>query len=197
MIPDYYKILNVNRNTTIVEIKKAYRKLALQWHPDVNKKPNAHEMFISINEASLILSDEEARTKYNIEYDLYFKTTIDSEYEFEYQSKDNSTETKHTSHVYKSPDLNNWTKSAKRQAEKYAFMSFSEFSKLVGEVIIESGKQGFNAVVYAIGAIIGVSGLSYLFYGIYYGDKEQIVYSLLFIGISFLALNYSSKKYNL
>ncbi len=197
MIPDYYNILHVNRNTTIGEIKKAYRKLALQWHPDVNKNPNAHEMFITINEAYLILSDEEARTKYNIEYDLCYATTLEPEPEVEYQSEFNSTETKHKQHVYQSQDLNNWTKSAKRQAEKYAFMSFSEFSKLVSEVIIETGKQGINAVVYAIGAIIGVSGLSYLFYGIYYGDKEQIVYSLLFIGVSYFALNYSSKKYNL
>ena len=61
MIPDYYKILNISRNTTIGEIKKAYRKLALQWHPDVNKNPKAHEMFISINEAYLILSDNLSR----------------------------------------------------------------------------------------------------------------------------------------
>ena len=195
MIPDYYKILSINRNATIEEIKKAYRKLALRWHPDVNKNPNAHEMFISINEAYLILSDEEARTKYNIEYDLCYATKLEPA--VEYQSKADNTEPKHTQHVYQSQDLNNWAKSAKRQAEKYAFMSFSEFSKLVSEVIIETGKQGFNAVVYAIGAIIGVSGLSYLFYGIYYGDKEQIVYSLLFIGVSYFALNYSSKKYNL
>ena len=51
MIPNYYKILDVGRHATKDEIKKAYRKLALQWHPDKNKSPDAHHKFIEINEA--------------------------------------------------------------------------------------------------------------------------------------------------
>ena len=120
MIPNLYNILQVDRFASKEEIKKAYRKLALQWHPDKNKSPEAHDKFIEINEAYLILSDEEARVKYNFEYDLYFSTStkIKEEPVFdEYQSASNSTSDKQKSN-YKDPDLNNWTFTAKKQAEK-------------------------------------------------------------------------------
>ena len=77
MIPNHYKTLQVDRYASKEEIKKAYRKLVLQWHPDKNKSPDAHNKFIEINEAYLILSDNEAREKYNVEYDLYFASKTD------------------------------------------------------------------------------------------------------------------------
>ena len=61
---DYYKILGVNKNATDAEIKSAFRKLALQYHPDKNPdNPQAEEMFKEINEAYQVLSDPEKRRK--------------------------------------------------------------------------------------------------------------------------------------
>ena len=56
---DYYKILGVGRNATDDELKKAYRKLALKYHPDKNKDPGAEDRFKEIAEAYEILSDGE------------------------------------------------------------------------------------------------------------------------------------------
>jgi len=63
---DYYSILGVNRNASEREIKQAYRKLARQYHPDVNPGDNSAEAkFKEINEAYEVLSDKEKRQKYN------------------------------------------------------------------------------------------------------------------------------------
>jgi len=62
---DYYEVLGVSRNAAQEEIKNAYRKLALQYHPDRNKSPEAEEKFKEISEAYAVLSDEEKRRQYN------------------------------------------------------------------------------------------------------------------------------------
>lgn len=63
---DYYEVLGVPRNAGDVEIKKAFRKLARQYHPDVAKdKSTAEEKFKEINEANEVLSDPEKRRKYD------------------------------------------------------------------------------------------------------------------------------------
>src|SRR5438105_2023163 len=62
---DYYKTLGVPKNATTDDIKKAYRKLARQHHPDVNRKPEAEKKFKEINEANEVLSDPEKRKRYD------------------------------------------------------------------------------------------------------------------------------------
>ncbi len=63
---DYYKILGVHKTASVDEIKKAYRKLAMQYHPDHAKgDKNAEEKFKSISEAYAVLSDKEKRQQYD------------------------------------------------------------------------------------------------------------------------------------
>lgn len=63
---DYYKILGVNRSDSAGEIKKAYRKLAMKYHPDRTKgDKSAEEMFKKISEAYAVLSDKEKRKQYD------------------------------------------------------------------------------------------------------------------------------------
>lgn len=62
---DYYEILGISRNATQQEIKSAYRRLALQWHPDRNKSAEAEKRFKEINEAYEVLSDPKKRQAYD------------------------------------------------------------------------------------------------------------------------------------
>ncbi|OGG24212.1 hypothetical protein A3A79_03420 [Candidatus Gottesmanbacteria bacterium RIFCSPLOWO2_01_FULL_43_11b] len=62
---DYYEILGVSKSSSLDEIKKAYRKLALEWHPDRNKKPEANEKFKEINEAYAVLSNPNKKQQYD------------------------------------------------------------------------------------------------------------------------------------
>jgi len=65
MARDYYEILGVDRNTDKEEIKRAYRRLARKYHPDVNKEPGADERFKEINRAYEVLSETETRARYD------------------------------------------------------------------------------------------------------------------------------------
>lgn len=62
---DYYKIMGVSRNAGKDEIKRAYRKLARKYHPDVSKEPNAEARFKEVNEAYEVLKDAEKRAAYD------------------------------------------------------------------------------------------------------------------------------------
>jgi len=65
MSKSLYKTLEISENATEVEIKKAYRKLARQYHPDINKEAGAEDKFKEINAAYEILSDKEKKAQYD------------------------------------------------------------------------------------------------------------------------------------
>ena len=76
---DYYEILGVSKDASVEDIKKKYRKLALQYHPDKNKEAGAEEKFKEISEAYAILSDTEKRAQ----YDRFGHAGIDGQYSAE------------------------------------------------------------------------------------------------------------------
>ena len=62
---DYYEVLGVSRQDSEEEIRRAFRKKAMEYHPDRNKEPNAEEKFKEINEAYQVLSDSTKRAQYD------------------------------------------------------------------------------------------------------------------------------------
>jgi hypothetical protein len=73
---NYYKILELEPGCSVSDIKDAYRRLAKKYHPDLNKSPQAHQLFIEINEAYEILMERQLRTSSQPE-----KTEYDENYE--------------------------------------------------------------------------------------------------------------------
>ena len=76
---DYYEILGVGKDASKVDIKKAYRRLALKYHPDKSDSPDAEEKFKEISEAYAVLSDSEKRQQ----YDQFGHAGIDSQYSYQ------------------------------------------------------------------------------------------------------------------
>src|SRR3990167_5973539 len=62
---DYYAILGVDKKASEEDIKKAYRRLARKYHPDVSKEPNAEDQFKQVQEAYEVLKDTQKRADYD------------------------------------------------------------------------------------------------------------------------------------
>lgn len=76
MFKDYYKALGINPSSSKIEIKEAYRKMSLKWHPDRNPGVDVTTIMQDINEAYKILYDDESRVRYEREYNLFIKTIL-------------------------------------------------------------------------------------------------------------------------
>jgi curved DNA-binding protein CbpA len=113
---DYYKILGLNQNASQKDIKKAYRRKSLYYHPDKNNSADSHEKFIKINQAFEILGDPERRKKYD---QLYNRYVLNQNSTFSQQEKKDW-----------QGNLNNAASKGKEKGEKYA-QDFNIFSKKV------------------------------------------------------------------
>lgn len=83
MIYDYYKILGVERNATVSQIKLAYRRKAKLYHPDVNASASAHDYFTILNTANDTLCDEKKRKRYDLklEYEQFRASSASTQQE--------------------------------------------------------------------------------------------------------------------
>lgn len=204
MIPNHYQTLGISLNASKDEIKKAYRQLALKFHPDRNKSPDAHEKFIEINEAYLILFDDEARVKYDREYKYYYgqKTKTEQSSSTNQEKAHQEREHKHTYSSKQEPqfedeDLNQWTRNAREQAESFAKMAFDEFSKLVVGMVKETGFQLGNAFLVMIGAMLSMGGCGNIVIGLTSkGEIGNPILGVILLPIGILLYSMAQKNYD-
>ena len=135
-MPTYYEILGVAQNSTINEIKRAYRRLAFKWHPDKNSAPEAQAMFIQVHEAYAILSNAASRKAYDQQLDSTGQKMSDLD-----------------------EKMRSYSSYAREEALKFAKYNFDDFvssvkksSKVAGKII---GKSVFNSIfLYIIGGVL-------------------------------------------
>ena len=138
MFHDYYKILETEFKASTEEIKIAYKKQALKWHPDKNSGIDTLHQMQLINEAYLILKDLEGKMRYDIEY-LKFKSFNQGFYDN--TNKERSHESNISQeYIFSDEILKKWINNAKEQANKLAtdtIASFKKGAKAAGKEMFE------------------------------------------------------------
>lgn len=145
MFIDYYKIFDLSKSAKKEEIKKRYRELAKKYHPDVNKDENATHLMQEILEAYYILSDDEARERYDLLYDRYYDYKYESKTKSsDFSSKENKTEFQ--GFQFNDPILEKWILNAKKQALDFVSKTYKDTKGVT--------KNGCKFFIYALGVNI-------------------------------------------
>lgn len=150
-LKNYYKILDLEPNADLIEIKKAYRKKALKFHPDVCGLPDAHILFIEVNEAFEFLSDPVKRKSYDELLNMNDFDIVKVHYQNTY--------------TYES-----WVDNAKKNAEDYSKMSYSKYKTEVVDEIFKTVKETASWGCFISLALLGFLSL----YGFFVGLREYL-----------------------
>lgn len=142
---NYYSILGLGLQASNDEIKMAYKKVALFYHPDKNKNLDATSKFIEATEAFEVLKDSQKRKEYDL---LYSKNVFNQQMSINNVGEDTS--------------FKIWNEDAREQAKKYASYSFEEFSQVFSDevkVIVPFLPRIFWILVSGFGAIAAIISL--------------------------------------
>ena len=152
MFKDYYEILDIDWHASQMEIKSAYRKQSMKWHPYRNPGLDVTAMMQDINEAYAILKDELKRERYNKEYVRFINHGKN------HQGKSKSTVyscPNNTYHTYDYDVKDENLKEDMRQAQEYARNLVAEFMKSFKKASGDAAKGAWDgAKGYIIGGII-------------------------------------------
>lgn len=142
MFKDYYLILEVPSTSTLLEIKTAYRKQCIKWHPDKNPEIDTTERMQEIVEAYLILKDSEAKERYDKEYLRYKRENKKSNRQTQ-NNKTRDTGFKRHNFYVSDETLKRWMQNANRQSKEVLADIIDEFRG----ALVEGGKSIMNYVL--------------------------------------------------
>lgn len=149
MFKDYYAIFEIEQSASFEEIKNAFKKQALKWHPDRNSSTNAHERMQEINEAYLILKDVQARERYDIEYQKF-----NSYRKQQGQERHRQKDYEHFDYNVQDDVLNKWMSNAKKQAVDLAKQTIEDFRGMttvgIKAAAKSAGQQFVNQIIVGI-----------------------------------------------
>lgn len=166
MFKDYYQILEISSEASSFEVKAAYRKQALKWHPDKHPDMDVKSIMQDINEAYAILKDPEKRRRYDQEYILFKKANCSHSTKQNFSSPNSKQEEKreygnnsdtHDSYrrAYdydydvKNDDLKEDIKNAREYANKLVNDFFNEL-KRNSKLAAEGAWEGVKGYVYSL-----------------------------------------------
>ncbi|MCZ2247535.1 MAG: DnaJ domain-containing protein [Bacteroidia bacterium] len=135
---DYYDILGIPQTASLAEIKSAYRTLAKKYHPDVCKELNAHQKFIRINEAYVILSNSSSRKEFDFIDKQYSAYSEKQNYSFEEKVK----------------DFTKTQERAKEKAEEISKLSLKDILEVIKDGTKEASFQFKNIILYTVSSFL-------------------------------------------
>jgi DnaJ-class molecular chaperone len=147
MFKDYYAILEIEPPVSEQEIKSAYRKQCIKWHPDKNPDRDTTVIMQNIIEAYIFLKDEEGRKRYDQTYSQFRKDKKESkekEYSNENPKEENTQKQYEYEFEFSDEVLKKWMSNAKEQAKKMKADVIDEFKGAT----VESGKSIANYFLY-------------------------------------------------
>ena len=156
MFKDYYSILDVHLTANQENIKTAFKKQALKWHPDRNPSIDTTPQMQEINEAYLILKDSEARERYDKEYKRFKKHQIEQEQKAENKQEQAKKEGVHEYPNYTVDDeiLGKWMDNAKKQAVDYAKQTVEDLKGMAKAGAKAAIMDGGSMLVFQI--VVGI-----------------------------------------
>lgn len=176
MFVDYYAILEIDISATQEEIKSAFKKQALKWHPDRNSGQDTTLHMQQINEAYLILKDAEGRERYNKEYQRFKQYQQQQAYSEKEKQKKNTEEQKRR-------------EKEKQQSERYyEYEEYTVNDDILGKWMENARKQAVDLAKKTIEDFKGIStaGAKAVANEAVAGIGRYIVFSIIIILIAAL-----------
>ena len=161
MFVDYYALLEISPISDSDQIKSAFKKQALRYHPDRNPDKDTTRIMQLLNEAKLILLDQEARARYDIEYARFHSRFKSSETGNSNNNQKSSTQKEQAGETHQYDDytvnddiLERWIKNARKQAVDLAAQTIKDLKGMVAAGAKAAVKETGNQIVIQI--VIGV-----------------------------------------